>query len=130
MSADGRYIAYSISEPFEGVLTYDRVTGQTTTVSGVGHEAVAISGDGRFIAFAAIPGSPTVPEDLFDWDRTTGATTVVSVRLGGAQPDGDSGEPALSTDGARIAFGSADSHLVRGDTNKAPDVFVRGLPVH
>jgi Tol biopolymer transport system component len=128
ISADGRYLAFTFNDPFEGVATYDRVTGLTTNIGDAEPAAaVSISGDGRFVAFPTDRGPPTMPGDLFEWDRTTAATTLVSMHLAGDQPNGDSGEPALSANGSRIAFASADSNLVRNDTNAASDVFVRGV---
>jgi Tol biopolymer transport system component len=52
--------------------------------------------------------------------------TRVSVSSTGAQADGRGGvHPAISADGRYIAFDSAASNLVAGDTNDAWDVFVR-----
>ena len=66
-------------------------------------------------------------------DRSTGATTRVSVASGGAQDDAASTDPDLSADGTTTAFFSAAANLVAGDTNTCagfptpgacPDVFV------
>jgi hypothetical protein len=53
-----------------------------------------------------------------------GTTERVSVGPNGAQGDMDSWLPAISADGRFVAFMSFASNLVRGDTNKEPDVFV------
>jgi len=58
--------------------------------------------------------------------ETDGTTSRVSVSSTGTQSDGVSTErPAFSTDGRFVAFINYGSTLVTGDTNNAPDVFVR-----
>lgn len=52
-------------------------------------------------------------------------TTRSSVSSTGAQGDGGSDFPALSSDGRYAAFESAATNLVAGDTNGVVDVFVR-----
>src|SRR4051812_42387554 len=57
-----------------------------------------------------------------------GRTERVSVSSSGRQGNGNSGfytPPALSADGRFVAFGSAATNLVKGDTNRTNDVFVR-----
>ena len=51
-------------------------------------------------------------------------TERVSVDSGGIQGNGDSAYPSISGDGRYVAFSSAASNLVPGDTNNAYDVFV------
>ncbi|MDH4065103.1 MAG: Ig-like domain-containing protein [Acidobacteriota bacterium] len=51
-------------------------------------------------------------------------TTWVSVGLGGIEGDGPAWNPAISADGRWVAFASAASNLVEGDTNGRFDVFV------
>ena len=48
----------------------------------------------------------------------------VSVASGGGQANGDSDEPAISSDGFIVAFMSDATNLVAGDTNGVRDVFV------
>ncbi|UCB46685.1 MAG: PD40 domain-containing protein, partial [Spirochaetota bacterium] len=50
----------------------------------------------------------------------------VSVDSNGTQGDGDSGDynPSISGDGRYVAFESAATNLVPGDTNGAEDVFI------
>jgi Tol biopolymer transport system component len=47
-----------------------------------------------------------------------------SVASDGSEADGASNAPALSADGRAVAFHSAASNLVPGDTNGGPDIFV------
>ena len=51
----------------------------------------------------------------------------VSVSSVGIQADGNSEEPAISSDGSIIAFISEATNLVPGDTNDAQDIFVNDL---
>ena len=51
----------------------------------------------------------------------------VSVSSVGIQADGNSEEPAISSDGSIIAFISEATNLVPGDTNNAQDIFVNDL---
>jgi WD40-like Beta Propeller Repeat len=53
-----------------------------------------------------------------------GITTRVSVDSSGAQGNGESDLPAISADGRFVAFHSAATNLVAGDTNGFIDVFV------
>jgi hypothetical protein len=54
-----------------------------------------------------------------------GSTERISFSSAGKQANNDSADPSLSADGRFVAFSSAASNLVRGDTNKVGDVFVR-----
>jgi Tol biopolymer transport system component len=120
--------------------------GTTTLVSvssggarGDGESAFpAVSADGRFVAFVSaadnlVVGDTNRAKDVFVRDRSLSRTERVSVSSGGAQADGDSGlfggstsiPVAISADGRFVAFVSRATNLVLGDTNFAPDVFVR-----
>src|SRR2546425_1904657 len=88
-----------------------------------------MSADGRFVAFDSdsptlVPGDTNTLRDIFVHDVATGTTTRVSVGLNGAQANGDSQRPTVSADGRYVAFWSAATNLVEGDTNKVPDAFV------
>ena len=62
-------------------------------------------------------------------DRVAGTTTLVSRASGvsGVLAMVDSLDVSVSDDGRFVAFSSAASNLVVGDTNGAPDVFVRDM---
>lgn len=149
ISADGRYVTFTSgaanlvaadTNDAEDVFVRDLQTGVTTRVSvatggaqsdGPSVEA-AISADGHTVAFRSdaanvVPGDTNGASDVFVRDLRTGVTTRVSVATSGAQADAWSSEPALSADGRYVAFSSGASTLVAGDTNAAPDVFVRDL---
>jgi archaellum component FlaF (FlaF/FlaG flagellin family) len=90
-----------------------------------------ISADGRYVAFEStasnlVPGDTNNSSDVFVHDRNTGGTERVSVASEGSQSDGTIGSswPAISADGRYVAFQSAASNLVPGDTNAQDDVFV------
>jgi Tol biopolymer transport system component len=132
LSADGRIVAWATRPPAE-IYVHDRATGTTERV-GPGHFP-ALSADGRFLAFVSdagdvVPGDTNGAPDVFVRDRASGATQRVSVASDGAQADGSScpanGPPcrvAISGDGRVVAFASAATNLVPGDTNGAADVF-------
>jgi Tol biopolymer transport system component len=148
VSADGRYVAFnSLADNLVrgdtnqrlDVFVHDRVTGQTTRVSvrssgeqatdSSGFGGMAISGDGRIVAFCSTandlaPGDTNVVSDVFVHDRVTSVTTRVSVSSAGIEGDAYSIAPALSYDGRVVAFLSAASTLVPLDTNGRLDVFV------
>jgi Tol biopolymer transport system component len=145
MSADGRYLSFwseatnLVAGDTNGridVFVRDLWTGQTTRVSvasgGVqlnGDAGGMLSADGRFVvlespASNAVPGDTNGVGDVFVYDRQTGQTTRVSVSSTGAQGMGESSAASISADGRYVAFRSAASNLVPGDTNGMVDEFV------
>jgi Tol biopolymer transport system component len=119
------------------VFVRDRQTGQTVRVNlatggaqaNDNSNGPALSADGRFIAFYSlasnlVAGDTNGTLDVFVHDRQTGQTTRVSVASDGTQGNGDSSAPVLSADGRFVAFASAASNLVPGDTNGSFDAFV------
>jgi Tol biopolymer transport system component len=89
----------------------------------------SMSADGRYVAFQSrasnlVPGDTNGTWDVFVHDRMTGQTTRVSVASDGTEGNGVSGLPSISADGRYVAFVSAASNLVPGDTNGKFDVFV------
>jgi len=91
----------------------------------------ALSADGLAVAFTfepdvSVTGAPLATAVLRH-DRLRG--TVVPASLGPAGEAGDSSSfsPAISVDGAVVAFASEAANLVAGDTNGVGDVFVHDL---
>jgi Tol biopolymer transport system component len=141
ISADGRYIVFSsdatnmLDEEAYGyphVYVHDQQTGETEAQSfdSQGYQMVGwaenpdISADGRYVAFHFNDrgdGLPTV--FIYVHDRLTGATTLVS----GSYPDDAAFSPSLSGNGKYVAFSSDSAHLIAGDTNAAPDIYMREL---
>jgi Tol biopolymer transport system component len=146
LSADGRFVAFvsaatnlvpGDTNGQSDVFVHDRRTRTTERVSvaSAGSEGSgwsdrpAISADGRFVAFVSaapdlVPGDTNGRADVFVHDRQTRTTERVNVDSAGTQADGESESPALSADGRFVAFVSAATNLVPGDTNGRADVFV------
>ena len=154
ISADGRYVAFasSASNLVPGdtnatgdVFIRDLRTGRTTRSSLDSHRRQtnrggdswdpAISARGRYLAFTSNASNLVAHDtnnlaDVFVRDLRTGRTTRVSLSSRGKQAGQDrsgngSNAPSISANGRYIAFHSAASNLVRGDTNRAFDIFVR-----
>src|SRR5262249_5663555 len=71
-----------------------------------------------------VPGDTNGVADIFVHDRQTGATERVSVDSAGVQGNDASLAPSISGDGRFVAFVSAATNLVAGDSNGAGDIFV------
>jgi Tol biopolymer transport system component len=128
--ANGRYHAF----------VQDLGSGTTRLVSRSSGGAVengatlgaALSGNGRFVAFVStatnlVAGDTNGVIDVFVRDLRSARTILVTAGRNGAPADGLSVDPAISRDGRFVAFASAASNLVAGDTNGLVDVFVRDL---
>lgn len=108
------------------VGTTERVSVASDGSQGNGHSLYpAISGDGRWVAFQSdatnlVPGDTNRATDIFVRDLASGTTE----RLCDVQPNGPSSHPAISGDGSVVAFSSAATNLVSGDTNGRLDIFV------
>jgi hypothetical protein len=87
----------------------------------------SVSGNGRMIAYEtdsdAVDGGFSSGFDVVVYDVDTDSTTLVSRPASGQPPDSSSLGPAISDDGSTIAFVSAASNLVAGDTNGYYDAF-------
>ncbi|MFO0981511.1 MAG: calcium-binding protein [Planctomycetota bacterium] len=158
ISADGRYVAFESAatnlvpgdtNARSDVFVRDLVGSRTVRVSvsssgaqakGGGSFHVAVSSDGRFVAFASdaknlVSGDGNGYTDVFRHDRDadgngifdepSGISTIrVSVDSGGAEGNFFSDYPSISGDGRFVAFASAAWNLVPGDSNDLYDVFV------
>jgi Tol biopolymer transport system component len=148
ISADGRYVAFASSSPnlttpftyngFE-IFVRDLATATTSALSYAtnGAEAnsdsfsPAISADGRYVSYYSyatnlVAGDTNGRYDVFLRDRVAATTTRISVATGGAQANLDSYNSAISADGRYVAFDSAATNLVSGDTNgDLWDVYLR-----
>jgi hypothetical protein len=152
IGVDGRYVAFwsSASNLVANdtnnawdVFVRDMQEGTTQRVSlsvygaqGAGDaeadRGLSISADGMRVAFRSaasnlVSGDTNAVADIFVRDVTASTTTRVSVTAAGAQANGASADPAISADGAFVAFSSFATNLVTNDTNAASDVFVRNL---
>lgn len=91
-----------------------------------------LSEDGRHVVFDSsstildlvLPDTNGVT-DVFAHDTVSGDTHRISLATGGAQATGGASHtPSISYDGRYVAFTSAATDLVAGDTNAVSDVFV------
>jgi Tol biopolymer transport system component len=154
ISADGRFVAFDSTAsnlvPHDtndaaDVFVHDRKTRKTERVSlgagGVqgngdssGGTGLAISADGRFVAFYSnasnlVPNDTNADLDIFVRDRKAGTTTRVNVGPGGVEVNlnGSVHMLGLSAEGRFATFTTAAAGLVPDDTNNAQDVFLRDL---
>jgi|GEM_PF-1881683 len=119
------------------VYVRDLRTGETELVSrAVGGDAItpSMSRDGRYVAFVerhrgALVDPANLRSEIWLHDRRTGATMLVSRAPGasGAPAGGYSSEPAVSADGARVAFTSTAGNLASAKPGGLAGVFVRDL---
>ncbi|HEX6898920.1 MAG TPA: hypothetical protein VF789_04370 [Thermoanaerobaculia bacterium] len=137
----------TLAHPGENVYAWERATGTIRLVSRSAASPTrsgnntsfgpAVSADGRFVAYLSgatdlVAGQNDAngdAQDVFLFDRLTGATALVSHVSGSAlttPKDGSSHGPSLSADGRYVAFGSNGTDLVPGvaDANGEPDAFL------
>ncbi|BAU12161.1 hypothetical protein LEP3755_26900 [Leptolyngbya sp. NIES-3755] len=141
ISANGRYIVFTSaasnlvagdSNTAIDIFWVDRETQQIRLVSRAiaGGSANAasltpvVSADGLFVAFTSsatnlVNGDTNAQQDVFLWNSADNSIVLVS-----AGSNGTSEQPVMSEDGRFVAFVSAGSNLVSGDTNGQRDVFV------
>ncbi|MBF0158254.1 MAG: DUF4347 domain-containing protein [Magnetococcales bacterium] len=152
ISPDGGYVVFysSASNLVSGdtnnkddVFLYDLANRQISRVSiaNNGSQATGSSGQaavsygGRYVAFQSnannlVSGDSNGSADIFVRDRVDNKTWLVSLANDGKQGNGLSIYPSISADGSQVAFHSAASNLVSGDSNGMSDVFVRDLLNH
>jgi Tol biopolymer transport system component len=150
ISADGRSVAFASlasnlvpgdTNQLTDVFVHDRKTGSTTRVSvsssgGQGDNTSvdpAISASGRYVVFSSdasnlVAGDTNQLPDIFVRDRVAASTRRVSLTKLGGEANGAGGSLGadISANGRWVAFESGATNLVPGDTNNAPDVFLRG----
>lgn len=144
-SADSRFLAYvgslAPSSTYQ-VFLYDFQTGTNLLVTR-GYDGASpgdndsdspdVSSDGRFVSYRSaasdlVPGDTNTMSNIFLYDRSIGATTLVTAsRLGRGVADNPSLAPVFSGDGRTLIFGSWAGDLIPGDYNQNSDVFALGL---
>ena len=117
-----------------GPLTAASTTPLPGTTGGSGSYSPSFSADGRFLVFTSrannlvTKDSNTIWLDVFVRDLLNGTTTLVSVnRSGTGGGNGNSFNPTISSNGQFIAFETAASNLIAGDTNGVNDIYVRDM---
>ena len=149
ITPDGRFVVFisaatnlvaGDTNQTHDIFVRDRQTGTTerVSVSSGGVESngycssASISADGNFVAFASlatnlVQNDTNNSTDVFLRDRAAGTTVRVSLDSAGAQGNDASDSASISSDGHFVAFSSAATNLVAGDTNTSRDIFVRDL---
>src|SRR5579872_7282899 len=101
------------------------------------NKGIAISTDGRWVAFSSFasdllgpPQTFTLPSGIYVVDRLQGATELVSINSLGAPAVSDVFRPSISGDGHYVSFESTADNLVVGKSNNATDVFVHDRLAH
>jgi Tol biopolymer transport system component len=156
ISPDGRYVAFAApdgqlvagdSNGAYDVFLRDTLAGTTERISapdgGANNQAgaaasmlysqTAVSADGRYVVFTSraddlVTNDFNSDQDVFVADTFTGPITLVSLATNGNSGlGGYSAAPAMSADGRYVAFVSAATNLVSGDTNLHTRILVRDL---
>ena len=120
LDASGRFLIFISGFP-SNVFLFDRTAGTTIQVSqGDFGTGTILSADGRFVAYV------TFHRDVILWNRTTGATRLVTHKAGSptTQAGGVSTLNDLSADGRFLAFTSVAPDLVAGQEDGANTVDV------
>jgi hypothetical protein len=145
LSADGRWAAYVVGdgnvivrnlqtavETLESVaddgLGRPGSSGLQPTLDAEDGPGISLDSAGGIVAFTSTSqfdaGDVNASVDVYVRDRAAGITRRASVASDGSAANGASWSPRLSGDGRFVAFTSAASNLVPGDTNGVEDVFV------
>jgi Tol biopolymer transport system component len=144
ISADGSFVVFSSlatnlvaadSNGFEDVFLRDCVTGTTSALStsaaqpsdGPSRDPV-ISASADCIAFVSfatnlVAADTDATADILLYDRPGQQLELTSKNSVGIKANNDCSFPDLSADGSLVAFSSAATNLVPGDSNGAIDVF-------
>ena len=147
LSADGRYLAYfswatnlvrGDHNGWSDVFLWRRTTGTTRLVSVRGATTsgqalnqasyyALVSPDGRFVIYNSDATNlmPGVEQGLYIRDRRTAVTGLLSRSSNGAVANGWTGSASISADDRFVVFQSDATNLVRHDTNRNTDIFVR-----
>ena len=147
ISADGRLVAFTSrasnlvagdQNGYADIFIHDLSNNLTERISltSSGGEAssdsqvAALSPDGRYVAFESTASNLVTSDfnfasDIFVRDRQSSQTSRESVASNGAQADGRSISPAISSGGRYVAFQSNATNLVGGDSNSSDDIFIR-----
>lgn len=143
ISGDGRYVTFTSSQSgltCSQIFLRDRILNITKIISLNNAGGVAdgdcgesaISGDGRFVAFASwasnlISGDSNGLADIFIRDLILNTTKLVSISASGQQGNVESYNPSISFNGQFIAFVSSANNLVNNDNNGVEDIFVKDM---
>ena len=131
-----------VSDIYAATLATGTLTRVSVATNGAqprnGHAVTpTVSADGRYIAFAstadlgcataaceAAPSGRVRQPQVYRRDMLTHTTVLISRGHDGKAANGASTWPSISDDGQSVAFVSEASNVVRGDGNRAADVFL------
>ena len=87
-----------------------------------------ISADGSTVAYVSrasdlVAGDSEGIADIFLYDMATKETSRITFGSDGNEADGNSDNPALSSDGRYVVYHSSATNLIPNDTNEQTDVF-------
>ncbi|MEU1001146.1 hypothetical protein [Streptomyces tibetensis] len=138
LSGNGRYLAFSVIDPGDGlshIWVEDLRTGAVQRIEDTvapGYDAgrrPAISADGRYVAFVAERSAPAEGEDrwgrVYRVDRTTGKAVRISQVPAGGERKTAATNPSISADGKRVGYQFFVPHPASGDWS---DAYVRDVP--
>jgi Tol biopolymer transport system component len=124
ISPDGQKIIYALGGTVSQLIAFDRVANTNWVIAPyllASKPGLRFSADGRWVTYATQGNVGQV----FLYDFSTGNLQLISQAFAsGVPPNGASDAPDISADGRFIAYHSAASNLVPGDTNDVPDVFI------
>jgi len=145
ISDDGQFVAFEVCSNIPGgpfgrgiILRYGLQTGLTDIIHTNAsvpllsfpyiHD-LAMTHDGRFVAFVANPTSASaVSNAIYCWDAQTGTNTLVSVSQDNVTPaSGICDSPVISPDGRFVAFISTATNLVANTLTGPWHVYLRDL---
>ena len=150
ISSDAAFIGFNAARFFDGenttipdgVFVHERATRLTTRVSiasdgTVGDLASSISAlegtNAKFVLFQSLATNLVSNDtndvaDIFLHDRSTGATSQVSLASDGSEADaGPDAVAGVSGGGQLVVFETAATNLVANDRNLVNDIFLRDL---
>jgi hypothetical protein len=147
ISANGRYVAFGSyasnlvsgdTNNMPDIFLRDTQTSTTKriSVSSSGTQgnsysySPSISADGRYVTFYSyasnlVSGDTNAMWDVIVRDTQMDTTMRASVNSSGVEGNLGSDFPSISADGRYVAFSSAASNLVDGDSKGTQDIFVR-----
>ncbi len=148
LSFDGRYVVFESRAQLESrdrdagtwdVFLRDRALHTTVLASlspnafaGADSRAPSISADGRWVGFHSldnmlVSGDANGVADVFLYDRSTEAVTLVSVNDAGQQANAPSSSASVSSDGRLVLVQSAASNLVISPSSTGAQLYARDM---
>ncbi len=149
ISDDGRFVAFRsdatnlVANDTNGssdIFVRDLQTGVTERISvasdatqaNAGSSDASISADGRIVVFTSnasnlVVGDTNGKSDVFVRDRSTGATTRISVNSSGMEADKGASDASVSGNGRYVSFSSTSGNLQSQDSLGFEYVYVHDL---